>query len=111
MIRCVHCPCPVHPTRGGAYCVAHTPVDLTGGVSPGDATDRLHALGNAPRRRRGRISSIPETLAAQWVELYGAGASTYALEKQFGISCGQIHYYLRRAGVVLRPHGKARAAS
>lgn len=36
MIHCVHCPLPVHPTRGGAYCVAHTPVDLTGGVAPHD---------------------------------------------------------------------------
>lgn len=35
-IRCVHCPRPVHPTRGGAYCVVHTPLDLTGGVAPGD---------------------------------------------------------------------------
>lgn len=35
-IRCVHCSRPVHPTRGGAYCVQHTPLDLTGGVAPSD---------------------------------------------------------------------------
>lgn len=28
-IRCMECPRPVHPTRGGAWCEAHTPQDLT----------------------------------------------------------------------------------
>ena len=43
-IRCVQCPRPVHPTRGGAWCEVHTPQDLTGiPVAPVERVERRFA--------------------------------------------------------------------
>jgi len=61
-IRCVHCSRPVHPTRGGAYCVAHTPLDLTGGVAPSDRevgiSTRDSSKLSVPRMLRGQPAEI-----------------------------------------------------
>lgn len=109
-IRCVHCPRPVHPTHGGAYCAEHTPLDLTGGVSPGDSTGRREVLRDDGRRRSGRPRGTTEQQVAEWVALYEGGMTSYAIERQCGISSGLVRHYLRRAGVTARPPGRPRVA-
>lgn len=110
-IRCVHCPRPVHPTRGGAYCAEHTPLDLTGGVSPSDSSGRRPVLPlSGGAKTGGRPRTTSEELIAEWVALYEAGVSTHALELRYGTSSGQVRYHLKRAGVTIRTLGAAAGA-
>lgn len=69
-IRCVHCPRPVHPVRGGAYCEVHTPLDLTGGVSPSDSSGGAGLMdtsraGRRERRRPGYCTNCYARPASQ----------------------------------------------
>ena len=100
-LRCVDCRRPVHPARGGAYCIEHTPVDLTGGVAPHDAIFSARtARGDALRVRLRHGEGAERLRAAGWVCLGRDGASRPRWRSPDGLECGQgyaVYLITRRA--------------
>lgn len=83
-IRCLDCGCPVHRALGGAWCEAHRPVDLTGGVAPWDRPTPRDTRGYAPTVRA-VYGEVPAMLAAAGWERVDRGGKAWWRDPRTGL--------------------------